>query len=504
MSKRLVLLLFPALLAAQPEPGARMRAQQSQNSPSAAPSAPAARPAIAAEITAVTRHKGRFGGQELAYTTTLGTLHLKDAEGAVKASVFYAAYTKDDADPLQRPVSFVFNGGPGSASLWTHMGLGPRRPVLADNGQGAPGPYALEDNGDSFLDATDLVFIDAMSTGFSRPAPGENPAQFFGLVNDATLFADFIAQYVTRTTRWASPKFLIGESYGTTRSAMLANILQQRHTLHLNGVCLLSAVGFGNFGSDDRSIYFFPTFATSAWYHKLLSPELQKLPVAEVAKLARDFAHGAYAQALEKGDELPAAEKQRVVKEYARLTALSPAYIEEANLRVSPFRWFKELQRSKRLTTGRLDSRFTGMDFDAAGERVEYDASQAAYEGPYVATFQDYLRRELKWTGDQTLLVSGNVRPWDQGQPGQPAEALRSAMTQQPGMKLLILAGYYDLATPFNGIEHTVSHMSLEPAIRKNVSFTYYEAGHMMYVDKKCREKLHKDVTDWIKSSYRH
>jgi carboxypeptidase C (cathepsin A) len=382
------------------------------------------------------------------------------------------------------------------------MGLGPRRIALSDDGHGMPAPYSIEDNGDSFLDATDMVFIDAVSTGYSRPVPGENPSQFYGVLQDATIFADFIYQYITRTTRWASPKFLIGESYGTTRSAQLSNVLQHRHQIYLNGVALLSAVGFGSWGADDRTKFFFPTYVMTAWYHHLLPPEMLKLNAEQVAQQARDFAHGPYAQALEKGDQVPPAEYQKVVKEMSRLTGLSAKYIESTNLRVSPQRWFKELMRDKRRTVGRLDSRFTGMDADAAGERYEYDSSEASYEGAYVAMFQDYVRRDLKWNTDLYYQVSANVRPWDQGQPGQPAEALRSAMTEQGAMKLLVICGYYDLATPFNGIEQTVSHMGLEPPIRKNVSFTYYEGGHMMYIDKKAREKLHKDVDDWINSSY--
>jgi carboxypeptidase C (cathepsin A) len=383
------------------------------------------------------------------------------------------------------------------------MGLGPRRIVLSDDGHGMPAPYSITDNPDSFLDATDMVFIDAIGTGYSRPGPGENPAQFYGVTQDAQWFADFIYQYLTRTERWSSPKFLIGESYGTTRSAQLSNTLQHRHQIYLNGVVLVSSVGFGNWGADDRTEFFLPTMITSAWYHKLLPPDLQKLTIEQIAQHAREFAHGEYAQALEKGDELPPAEYQKVVKDLARMTGLSAKYVEETNLRISPQRWFKELLRDKRKTVGRLDARFTGMDADAAGERNEYDSSEASYEGAYSAMFQDYARKELKWSSDAYYQITGNVRPWDQGQPGAPAEALRSAMTEQTTMKVLVVAGYYDLATPFNGIEHTVSHMGLEPAVRKNISFSYYEAGHMMYIDKKAREKLHKDVDGFINASYK-
>jgi carboxypeptidase C (cathepsin A) len=469
----------------------------------AAPNAAVPRGPVPEEKTAVTHHQARVGGQMISYTATAGNYVIKADDGTPKASFFFVSYTKDDvSDISKRPISFVYNGGPGSGSLFTHMGLGPRRISLTDDGHGMPAPYSVVDNNDSFLDATDLTFIDAVSTGYSRPVPGENPAQFYGIVQDATFFSDFIYQYLTRNERWASPKFLLGESYGTTRSAQLSNILQQRHQIYLNGVALISSVAFAEWGRDDRTRFFLPTFVVSAWYHHLLAPDLQKMTVEQIAQQARDFAHGEYAAALEKGDQLPAAEYQKVAKELARLTALSPKYLEQTNLRINPQRWFKELQRDKRRTTGRLDSRFDGFDVDAAGERVEYDSSEASYEGAYVAMFQDYVRRDLKWNSDAYYTVTANVRPWDQGQPGAVAEALRSAMTQQSNLKLLVVCGYYDLATPFNGIEQTVSHMMLEPPIRKNVSFTYYEAGHMMYVDKKAREKLHRDIDDWINASY--
>ena len=457
------------------------------------------------EKTSVTHYSARIGGQQITYTATAGTYVVKTDDGTPKATFFYVAYTKDDVpDVSKRPMAFVYNGGPGSASLFTHMGLGPKRIVLTDDGHAMPAPYSIVDNADSFLDAADLAFVDAVSTGYSRPAPGETPAQFYGVVPDATWFSDFIYQYITRNERWASPKFLIGESYGTTRSAELSAVLQQRHQIYLNGIVLISSVAFGSWGADDRSKFFLPTYVTSAWYHRLLPLDLQKLDVEAVAQAARQFAHGDYAAALEKGDQLSQAEYQKTVKELARFTGLSTKYIEQTNLRISPFRWFKELERDKRRTVGRLDSRFEGMDVDAAGETVEYDSSEASYEGAYAAMFQDYVRRELKWTTDMYYTITASVRPWDQGQPGQVAEALRSAMTQQTYLKVLVACGYYDLATPFNGIEQTVSHMSLEPSTRKNIGFTYYEAGHMMYIDRKAREKLHKDVDDFIHSGYPH
>ncbi len=309
---------------------------------------------------------------------------------------------------------------------------------------------------------------------------------------------------MTRNGRWASPKYLIGESYGTTRSAELSGVLQERHQLYLNGIVLLSSVAFANWGADDRSIFFLPTFITTAWYHHLLPPDLQNESIEQVAEKAREFAHGEYAQALDKGDRLSPEEYKKVVADTARYTGLTPKYVEQTNLRISPFRWFKELERDKRRTVGRLDSRFEGMEADAAGERVDYDASEASYEGAFVATFQDYVRRELKWDSDSYYTVTARVQPWDQTGNTAVAEVLRAAMTQQSYLKVLVLCGYYDVATPFNGIEQTVNHMGLEPPVRKNISFAYYESGHMVYIDQKADDKLHKDVDEFINSTYKH
>ena len=451
------------------------------------------------EKSSVTHHSARIDGQAINYTATAATYNIKADDGTVKATMFYVAYTKDGVSEVtKRPVSFVYNGGPGSASLFTHMGMGPKRVVLTADGHGMPAPYSIADNEDSFLGATDLVFIDAISTGFSRPAPGENPAQFHGIITDANWFADFIYQYITRNERWASPKFLIGESYGTTRSAELAGVIQERHQIYLSGIVLVSAVAFTNWGADNRFIFFLPTYTTTAWYHKLLPPDLQSLTIDQVAQKAREFAHGEYAQALEKGDQLSSEERKKVIEGLARYTGLSTKYIEQTNLRVSPFRWFKELERDKRRTIGRLDSRFEGMDIDAAGEREEYDPSEASYEGAFVATFHDYVRRELKWDSDAYYTVTASVRPWDQTGNTEVAEVLRAAMTQQTYLRVLVVCGFYDVATPFNGIENTFAHMNLEPPVRKNVNFTYYEAGHMMYIDEKEHHKLQKDIDDFI------
>jgi carboxypeptidase C (cathepsin A) len=489
-------------------PQGPQRAPAAASAPAAAPdenAAPKYHEPAPEEKTVVTHHSARIGGKTINYTATVGTYVVRADNGAPKATFFYVAYTKDGvADAAERPISIVYNGGPGSASLFTHMGFGPKRVVLTPDGHGLPAPYRTTDNEDSFLDATDMVFVDAISTGYSRPAPGQNPSQFYGIIEDANYFSDFIYEYLVRNERWDSPKYLIGESYGTTRSAELSGVLQERHEIYLNGIVLVSSVAFTDVSGDDRDAFFLPTFTATAWYHHLLAPDLQKESIEQVTQQAREFAHGLYAATLEKGDLATPAEHQKAVEEMARLTALSPKYIDESNLRVTPFRWFKELERDKRRTIGRLDSRFEGYDVDAAGERFEYDPSEASYEGAYVATFHDYVRRELNWKDDSYYTVTANVRPWDQTGSTQVAEVLRAAMTQQTNLKVLVVCGYYDVATPFNGIEHTVEHMHLEPPVKKNIGFSYYESGHMVYIDEKAHHKLHADVDGFIEGSYPH
>ena len=463
----------------QPRP-AQTRAQSTLQ-PAANPE-PNRKPPPPEEKNAVTHHSAHIAGQTINYTATAATYVIKADAGTPKATFFFDAHPTDNSPdtPPGGPLSFVYNGGPGSASLFTHMGMGPRHVVLTPDGHGMPAPYLTEDNEDCFLDATDMVFVDAVSTGYSRPVPGENASQFYGIIEDANIFSDFIYQYITRNDRWASPKYLIGESYGTTRSAELSGVLQERHQIYLNGIVLFSSVAFSSWGADDRTEYFLPTYTVTAWYHKMLPADLQSKSIDEVAQLAREFAHGEYASALQKGDRLTPAEREKIVGDIARFTALSPKYIEQTNLRVQPFRWFKELQRDRRLTVGRLDSRFTGIDVDAAGERPEYDSSEASYEGAYVATFHDYVHRDLKWnSGDMYYTVSANVRPIRGIPTGdvRVAEVLRAAMTQQTYLKVLVVCGYFDVATPFNGIEHTFEHMNLEPRPTQEREFCLLRIG---------------------------
>jgi carboxypeptidase C (cathepsin A) len=460
-----------------------------------------------------TKHSLKIGGQEIKYTATAGTILLKLEDGTPKASIFYVAYTKDDVnDASQRPLTFSFNGGPGSASVWLHLGFfGPRRVQMGDAGSLLPPPYKLVDNEVSLLDISDLVFIDPVSTGYSRAVPGEAPRQFHGVTEDVESVADFIRLYATRNKRWSSPKFLAGESYGTTRAAGLSGYLQQRYGMYLNGIVLISAIL--NFetaefdtGNDLPYILYLPTYTAIAWYHKRLPADLQGGDVQKAVEESRKFAVGEYADALLTGDALPSARRAEIMQKVARLTGLSPDYIDRTNLRIEIQRFTKELLRSERRTIGRIDARFTGIDRDAAGERPEFDPSIAAIIGPYSGMLNDYVRNDLKFDSDLPYeVLTGRVRPWNyapyENRYVNVAETLRGAMTQNPFLHVFVAKGYYDLATPFFAADYTFDHLGLDPTLRGHLSGAYYEAGHMMYVHPPSLAKLKADIALFIKSS---
>jgi len=459
-----------------------------------------------------TKHSLKIEGQEIKYTATAGTILLKLEDGTPKASIFYVAYTKDNvSDGSQRPLTFSFNGGPGSASVWLHLGLlGPRRVQMGDAGALLPPPYKLVDNDVSLLDISDLVFIDPVSTGYSRAVPGEAPKQFHGVEEDVQSVADFIRLYATRNKRWSSPKFLAGESYGTTRAAGLSGYLQQRYGMYLNGIVLISAIL--NFetaefdtGNDLPYILYLPTYTAIAWYHKKLPADLQG-DLQKAIEESRKFAVGEYADALMVGDALPAPRRSETTQKLARLTGLSADYIDRANLRLEIMRFTKELLRSDRRTIGRIDARFTGIDRDAAGERPEFDPSIAAIIGPYSGMLNDYVRNDLKFDSDLPYeLLTGRVRPWNyapyENRYVNVAETLRVAMTQNPFLHVFVAKGYYDLATPFFAADYTFDHLGLDPTLRGHLTGAYYEAGHMMYVHSPSLAKLKADIAQFIKSS---
>jgi len=459
-----------------------------------------------------TKHSVRIGGQDVKYTATAGTMVLKLEDGTPKANIFYVAYMKDDvADASKRPITFAFNGGPGAGSLWLHVGaLGPRRVEMGDVGSLLPPPYKFVDNESSILDVTDIVFIDPVTTGYSRPAPGEADKQFHGVQEDVQSVGDFIRLWATRNRRWGSPKFLAGESYGTTRAAGLSGYMQQRYGMYLNGIILISSIL--NFqtaefdtGNDLPYILFLPTYTAIAWYHRKLPSDLQGDLQKAVAE-SKAFAVGEYADALMAGDGLPSAKRTGIAQKLSRLTGLSADYIDRADLRIEIQRFDKELMKSERRTVGRLDGRFTGIDADAAGSEPDYDPSLAAIVGPYTASINEYVRGELKFESDLPYeFLTGRVRPWNyapyENRYVNVAETLRRAMTQNPFLRVFVGKGYYDLATPFFAAEYTFDHLGLDPTLRSHLSGGYYEAGHMMYVHPGSLAKLKQDLAQFIQAS---
>jgi len=468
------------------------------------------RPPEPKEKASKTKHTVVIDGQEIAYTATAGTLVLKDEEDKPKASLFYVAYTRDGVDDVaQRPITFSFNGGPGSSSVWLHLGVvGPRRVLMSPEGEMLSPPYTLVNNEYSLLDVTDLVFIDPVSTGYSRAYPPEEAKQFHGVEQDIKSVGEFIRLYTTRAKRWASPKFLIGESYGTTRAAGLSGHLQNEIGMYLNGIMLVSSVL--NFQSirfvlsnDLPYILFLPTYAAAAWYHKRLPDDLQQQDLRTVLAEVKAFAEREYTLALMQGARLPDEERQRIVSRLARYTGLSETYIEQTNLRINIHRFVKELLRDERRTIGRFDARLKGIDRDAAGEHHEYDPSYSIIQGAYGGMLNDYVRSELRFKSDLPYeILTGNVHPWDyskfQNQYVNVAETLRGAMTQNPFLKVFVGNGYYDLATPFFATEYTFDHLELDPSLQDHITMAYYEAGHMMYLHQPSLAKLKADLARFL------
>jgi carboxypeptidase C (cathepsin A) len=489
-----------------------------------AETAPAAEPRPEPkDVLAITQHTITLGGQAITYTVTAGTLVLKEesekkgdqageAEGEkAKATIFFIAYTRDGVeDRSRRPLTFSFNGGPGSSSVWLHLGvLGPRRVWMDDTGNLPQPPYRLVDNEFSLLADTDLVFIDPVSTGFSRPVPGEKARDYHGFRKDIEAVGDFIRLYASRYQRWTSPKFLIGESYGTTRAAGLSGYLQDRHGMYLNGIMLVSVIlsfQTARFdpGNDLPYLLFLPTYTATAWYHQRLPAELQS-DLQKAIRQSEAFALGDYAQALMQGSQLGGRERARVARQLARLTGLSVDYVERTDLRIHIHRFIKELLRDQRRTVGRLDSRFLGIDRDAAGEHHEYDPSLVNVLGPYTAAFNDYVRGELKYESDLPYeILNYKVWPWRFDHDNQyinVAETLRKAITTNPHLRVFVANGYFDLATPHFATEYTLNHLGLDPSLQANISLHYYEAGHMMYIHQPSLAKLRDDLAGFIQGA---
>jgi carboxypeptidase C (cathepsin A) len=475
------------------------------------PTAEAPKP-LAEEVPVVTKHELRVNGRTLSYTATAGLMPIKNAQGQIEANLFYVAYTLDGvADVARRPLTFSFNGGPGSASVWLHMGcLGPKRVKLNDDGSLPAAPYQLVDNDQTWLGETDLVFIDPVGTGYSRAASTELQKRFNGLQGDIQSVGEFIRMYLARNSRWASPLFLAGESYGTTRAAGLAGHLMEQG-IAFNGIALLSTVlNFQTIefhhGNDLPYMLYLPSYAATAFYHKKLAPELQKSLEATLRE-AEKWAVGGYAEALAKGDQLTDAEYKATVAKLARYTGLDPKYADNSNLRVEIMHFIRELLRDRKVMAGRLDSRLTGPAPLNTAATAEFDPSLTDVRAPYTAMFNQYVRTELGYKTDATYYVLGDgILPWDYGTQNQNryvdvSESLRSAFVRNPHLKVFVGCGYFDLATPYFATEYTFSHLGLPPGIRKNVTMQYYNAGHMFYIDVASQKKLKSDITQFFKDA---
>lgn len=508
-----------------------------QDKPAAAPKTEAPK-AEAPKFTAEQQSsKGAvtIGGRRIDYEAVAGTLivHAKDwddvpqnadpeaKEPPAEASMFYVAYFAPGDRKTPRPVTFFFNGGPGSSTVWLHMGaFGPKRIVTADDTHTPAAPYGIVNNDYSLLDVSDLVFVDAPGTGFSRIAGKDREKAFYGVDPDAHAFADFITQFLSKYSRWNSPKFIFGESYGTTRSAALANLLQTGYSVDLNGVILLSQILMfdgsadgpeSNPGIDVPYQLALPTYAATAWYHHKLPGPTRELPalLAEV----EHFAMHEYAEALQAGGELPADRRQAIAQQLHEYTGLPVDYLVKANLRISGGVFEKALQDEAGLTTGRLDSRFSGATFDPLSKEAAYDPQSAAISSAYVSAFNDYARTELKVSPERQFKSEIDIwRTWNFLH--QPPDApiplpqaanvmpdLAAAMKYNPDLKVMVNGGYYDLATPYYEAKYEMRHLPIPDNLRKNIEFRFYESGHMIYAHEPSAKALHDNVADFIRRS---
>lgn len=448
-----------------------------------------------------------LNGQKINYTTQTGYLDLKNDTDKTIAKMFFVYYKKDGEEIGKRPITFAFNGGPGSSSVWLHLGgLAPKRVLLKDDGTAPAPPYQWINNEYTWLDKTDLVFIDPISTGYSRAASGESPKQFHGYVEDIQAMGNFVRSFLSRYERWGSPKFLAGESYGTTRAAGLSKFLQDQHRIYINGIFLISAIL--NFGTNDyypgndlpRALYL-PSYTAAAWYHKKLVPALQA-DLNKTLKEAEQFALGEYASALIKGGWLTQQEKEKIAEKMSYYTGLSKEYILRADLRVEENRFWKELRRADGLIIGRLDGRFVGRDLDDAGEYESFDPSFTNIDGPFTSVMNDYFQRELNFKEEKPYNIFGPVQPWNysnvQNKFLNVAESLRDAMAKNPALKVYLGCGFYDFATPYFTAQYDIEHMQLRPEHRKNIQIYTYESGHMYYIHKPSLVKFKKDVDDFF------
>jgi len=462
----------------------------------------------------VTEHSATIGGRKIDYTVTAGTMLMKNDEEEPIALVGFTAYEKKGANKGTRPIMFAYNGGPGSASLWLHMGiLGPQRAIVQDAGFTSNGPYRRVANDYSIIDEVDLVMVDPVGTGFAKPVGEGKGEDFWGVDQDIKSVSEFIVQYLTENGRWASPKYVLGESYGGIRTGGVSYYLLNNHMVALNGVILVSpfmemAVGFAGMGVDLPHVMLLPTFAATARYHGLLDPTPPDLK-AFMAE-ARDFALNEYAPALLLGSRLPDEQRQAVLAGLSRFTGLSEDYWDLANLRIDDGRFVKELQRVTGKTTGRIDSRFAGHMINQVGENMSYDPFMSAVGPGFLAAFMDYYQTDLEVTEIGEYSAMGGVSDWDwrHAQPDlggfkspipNTSIDLTFAMKRNPSMRVLVQQGYYDLATPHLATEYYLEHMDLPDELRENITLEYYEAGHMMYIHEPSMVKFKEDLATFVR-----
>ena len=461
----------------------------------------------------VTHHQVTLDGKLLKYTATAGRLPIKRGDGKIEAEMFFAAYTLDGQEAAKRPLTFCFNGGPGSATVWLHMGaVGPKQVVMQPNGFMPAAPYRMIDNPHTLLDRSDLVFVDAIATGFSRAANAETTKKFLGVKGDIEAFGEFIRLYITRHDRWPSPLFLLGESYGTTRAAGIAGYLAD-HGISFNGITLLSiAMDLGTlvWAKDNDVPYFLlvPSYSMIAAYHKRLAPDLMQ-DLAKTRQEVERWAANDYASALLKGDALSTEERQKIIDAYSRYTGLDKKLIDNANLRVNVEQFTQNLLLDQKLRVGRLDGRFTGPDPEGVLDTRFYDPTEPAIVPPYTSVYNNYVRTELGYKVDMPYKVfafeEGAFEKWEWGNAikGFPNTApdLRAALAKNPYLKVLVMEGYYDLATPYAAANYSIDHLNLSPDYRKNISLATYEAGHMVYLDGASHAKMKKDLVEFIGKS---